>query len=288
MAEWCWSRPYRAANIRARAWRAPIVNSLIGVILVAVSDVESTPPGEVGVNLGSRLREARLRSGLTLREVARQLGVSASFVSQLENGKSQPSVVTLYSLTQLLGVSIDQMFEPDGAADSPDEQEEGAAPDDADGYLEPREARRHHGDAAESPAEVNRIRRSDLGSPRDAWPQQEARPHLTVTNPGSRRRLVMDWGVVWEQLAPNSGRYLDFMEIVYPPGASSTNDDHYLRHAGFEFGYLIEGELEVTCGFEVFTLRPGEALGMDSSVPHLFRNRGSVAARGIWCVHHDH
>jgi meso-butanediol dehydrogenase / (S,S)-butanediol dehydrogenase / diacetyl reductase len=284
-----------ATSTRARDGRAPWLISQIGVIMVAVSEVEKTPPAGVGVNLGLRLREARIRSGLTLREVARQLGVSASFVSQLENGKSRASVVTLYSLTQLLGVSIDQMFEPDGdVAASPGKIEDGAeaslappadTPADAGGYST---AGRQHGDARESPAEVSRIRRSDLGSPKDAWPQQEARPHLVVTSPGSRRRLVMDWGVIWDQLAPNSGRYFDFMEIVYPPGSSSTNDDHMLRHSGFESGYLLEGELEVTCGFEVVTLRPGDALGMDSAVPHLLRNRGSVAARGIWCVHHDH
>src|SRR5918995_4567642 len=62
-------------------------------------------------NLGGRLRQARLQANLSLREVARQLGVSASFVSQLENGKSQPSVATLYSLARLLGVSIDELFE---------------------------------------------------------------------------------------------------------------------------------------------------------------------------------
>ena len=98
----------------------------------------------------------------------------------------------------------------------------------------------------------------------------------------------MDSGVIWEQLAPNTGRYLDFLEIIYPPGSSSTNDEHMLRHSGFECGYLIEGELEVTSGFEVFTVKAGEAIGMDSSVPHLLRNRGSVPARGIWCVHHEH
>ena len=132
------------------------------------------------------------------------------------------------------------------------------------------------------------IRRTDLGSPADAWPQQDSRPHWALTYPGSRPRLVMDCGVIWEQLAPNTGHYLDFMEITYPPGSSSTNDDHMLRHLGFEFGYLLEGELEVTSGFEVFTVRAGEALGMDSSVPHLLRNLGSVPARGIWCVHHEH
>ena len=45
--------------------------------------------------LGPRLKEIRLKTGLSLREVARQLQVSPSFVSQIENGKSQPSVATL-------------------------------------------------------------------------------------------------------------------------------------------------------------------------------------------------
>jgi transcriptional regulator with XRE-family HTH domain len=253
------------------------------VILVAVGDVESAPPADVGVNLGSRLRRARQRSGLTLREVARQLGVSASFVSQLENGKSQPSVVTLYSLTQLLGVSIDQMFDPE------------QAPEDGAGSAVRGDSKRGTGQpgrrraAAVSPADNgSAIRRADLASPADAWPQPESRPHWALTYPGSRPRLVMDWGVIWEQLAPNTGHYLDFLEITYPPGSSSTNDNHMLRHMSFEFGYLLEGELEVTCGFEVFTVRAGGALGMDSSVPHLLRNRGSVPARGIWCVHHEH
>jgi transcriptional regulator with XRE-family HTH domain len=253
------------------------------LILVAVSDVESAPAAEVGVNLGSRLRLARQRSGLTLREVARRLGVSASFVSQLENGKSQPSVVTLYSLTQLLGVSIDQMFEQDR---SPAGGEPPASRAAATRSAGP--ATRRDDDAEGPPDGESPISRSDLGSPADAWPQQESRPHWATTYPGNRPRLIMDSGVIWEQLAPNTGRYLDFMEIIYPPGSSSTNDNHMLRHTGFEFGYLLEGELEVTCGFEVFTVRAGGALGMDSSVPHLLRNLGSVPARGIWCVHHEH
>ncbi len=246
---------------------------------MAVSNAEGASSAEVGGNLGARLREARLRSGLTLREVARQLGVSASFVSQLENGKSQPSVVTLYSLTQLLGVSIDRMFDGDGqpATAGRDESQQGAGP-------------RSRSGGGPGPAQQGgeRVSRSDLGSPADAWPQQESPRRWALTKPGNRARLVMDSGVIWEQLAPNGGHYIDFMEIIYPPGSSSTNDDHMLRHSGFEFGYLLEGELEVTSGFEVFTIKAGEALGMDSSVPHLLKNRGTIPARGIWCVHHEH
>jgi len=59
-----------------------------------------------------------------------------------------------------------------------------------------------------------------------------------------------------------------------------------LQHAGSEFGYLLEGELEVTVGFEVLTLHAGEAIGFESSQPHLFRNLRSEPARGVWFVQH--
>jgi mannose-6-phosphate isomerase-like protein (cupin superfamily) len=130
------------------------------------------------------------------------------------------------------------------------------------------------------------VRRSDFGSPADAWDAETPARRLSVTGPGERARLVMDSGVVWEQLASSAGHGIDFIEIVYPPGSSSTSDSAMLRHSGFECGYLLEGELEITVGFESSTIRPGQAIGFDSSLPHLFRNPGKVPARGIWCVFH--
>lgn len=236
------------------------------------------------VQLGLRLRTARQRSGLSLRALARELGVSASFVSQLENGKSQPSVATLYSLAQLLHVSIDELFAPSALAGREKPVDTQVASEQSGASrTSPRRGDRSAGVMAETPVD-----RSQLGSPADAWSGEQSSRRLSVTAPGERSRLVMDSGVIWEQLADNTDHNLDFMEIVYPPGSSSTNDDRMLRHEGYEYGYLLEGELQVTFGFEVFMLRPGEALGLDSAVPHLFKNLGSVPARGIWFVHHRH
>jgi len=226
------------------------------------------------VNLGARLRDVRLRSGLSLREVSRQLGVSPSFVSQLENGKSQPSVATLYSIAQLLEVSIDELFSVDG----PRVDGAGPAP-----VLATVTDAGHAGDEAGHP-----LNRSDFSSPIDAFPRESGRARLSVSRPGERSRLEMDTGVVWERLVDNTGTDLDFIEIIYPPHSSSTNDDRMLQHAGSEFGFLLEGELEITVGFDVFMLHPGEALGFDSSQPHLFRNLGDIPARGIWFVRHPH
>lgn len=60
--------------------------------------------------IGSRLREERVRAGISQRELARRLGLSASLISQLENGQSRPSVGTLYSIVTELGVSLDRVI----------------------------------------------------------------------------------------------------------------------------------------------------------------------------------
>jgi quercetin dioxygenase-like cupin family protein/DNA-binding XRE family transcriptional regulator len=60
--------------------------------------------------IGARLRDARMQRGLSLRSVAQELGVSASLISQVETGKTQPSVSTLYALVNHLGVSMDELL----------------------------------------------------------------------------------------------------------------------------------------------------------------------------------
>jgi transcriptional regulator with XRE-family HTH domain len=67
--------------------------------------------------LGSRLREERERRGVSVRGLAREVGISASMVSQIETGKAQPSVSTLYAITTALGITVEDVFSP--AADSP-------------------------------------------------------------------------------------------------------------------------------------------------------------------------
>lgn len=226
------------------------------------------------VNLGGRLKRLREQKGLSVRGLARELGFSPSFVSQIENGKSQPSVATLYSLSQLLGVSIDELFASDDAVAVNEGKVVAAA-----GGASP---------VGVAGTEDSRVNRSRLGSPADAWPRDQVQARLSVTKPGLRHTLEMDSGVVWNRLADNTGPNFDFIEILYPPHSSSTTDRRLLQHVGSEFGYLVEGELEVTVGFEVFTLHVGESVGFDSAVPHLFANRTDKVARGIWCVRHGY
>jgi transcriptional regulator with XRE-family HTH domain len=75
--------------------------------------------GSPGDAIGSRLREERERQGLSLRKLAGRLDISPSALSQIETGRSRPSVSTLYAIVSELGISFDELFARspgDGAA----------------------------------------------------------------------------------------------------------------------------------------------------------------------------
>jgi transcriptional regulator with XRE-family HTH domain len=76
---------------------------------------EGGPP-----DLGARIRAAREEAGLSVRGLARQIGVSPSLLSQVERGLAQPSVATLWALVTELGLSLDGLFaaaeQTDGSA----------------------------------------------------------------------------------------------------------------------------------------------------------------------------
>jgi transcriptional regulator with XRE-family HTH domain len=60
--------------------------------------------------IGDRLREERVRAGISQRELARRLGLSASMISQIESGLSKPSVGTLYAIVTELDLSLDRVI----------------------------------------------------------------------------------------------------------------------------------------------------------------------------------
>ena len=58
---------------------------------------------------------ARLRreKGLTQEEVQARSGFSQQYLSSLERGRRNPTVITIYELAQALGVRHVQLVEPD-------------------------------------------------------------------------------------------------------------------------------------------------------------------------------
>lgn len=192
-------------------------------------------------DIGTRLREARLERGLSLRSVAQALGVSASLISQVETGKTQPSVSTLYAMVNHLGVSMDELL--------------GVGPARPSAPGTPPLIVGHSGPVL--PA----VQRADQ-------------------NPV----LEMDNGVRWERLAVGEDGPADALLVTYAPGATSSVENKLMRHSGVEYAYIMEGELTLQLDFDVHVLGPGDSLQFDSVRPHLYSNRGTVPARGLWFV----
>lgn len=65
--------------------------------------------------LGRRLRQLRHLQQLSLAAVARHAGMSPSFLSQLERGATSPSISSLRRICAVLGVTLAELFDEDGA-----------------------------------------------------------------------------------------------------------------------------------------------------------------------------
>src|SRR5881227_3002717 len=61
-------------------------------------------------NIGPKLRQARERKNMSVRGLARYVGVSPSLVSQIERGRVMPSVGTLYNIANQLELVVDDLF----------------------------------------------------------------------------------------------------------------------------------------------------------------------------------
>jgi len=206
----------------------------------------------VNVNVGSLIRRERQKQELSLRELARRVGVSASMLSQVETDRTRPSVSTIYAIATELGLSIDALLsESDGTVD--------VSPAD-------------HSDA-------------------DADADRQSATALAVTGlasqlvrPEDRRKLELESGVTWELLSDLLPHLVDFMYVSYEPGGRSSSSGKLMRHSGTEFAYLLRGKLKIQVGFDEYVLQPGDALAFDSTEPHLLVNEGSEPAEGIWFV----
>lgn len=229
--------------------------------MVRVSQVAGGPTGpadsraDAGADVPQRLREARERAGLSLRELARRLDLSASALSQIETGKSRPSVRTLYAVVQELGLSLDELFAAPGPTLAPNGLERALA-----AVTPPSDAA-----ALASLARAGRTDGPTLGV--------DERPELQL---GS--------GVTWARLTREHDQLVDFLQVRYEPGATSNADGSLVRHAGYEYGVVLSGRLEVSIGFETYVLEEGGSISFSSNEPHLLANRTDEPAEAIWFV----
>ncbi|MBQ4251622.1 MAG: helix-turn-helix transcriptional regulator, partial [Erysipelotrichaceae bacterium] len=62
------------------------------------------------MDLGKRVKQLRIKSGMTLEELASRTELTKGFLSQLERNLSSPSIATLEDIVEVLGVSLADFF----------------------------------------------------------------------------------------------------------------------------------------------------------------------------------
>ncbi len=67
---------------------------------------------DMRVLVGENVRKVRLKRGLTQERFAEKSGFSQQYLSSLENGRRNPSIVTVYELATALGVSHLELLKP--------------------------------------------------------------------------------------------------------------------------------------------------------------------------------
>lgn len=209
-----------------------------------------TVTSDAGKRVGERLRVARLAANLSVRELARQIDVSSSHVSQVERGLASFSVAALYKVVSLLGISMDSLF-----AEPPPVGDEHAPTSSAES---PFAAQERQEDAAF-------VLRADLR-------------HVIPLSSGKR----------WERLTPQPETDAEFIEVVYAPNSGQPNQAEFVQHKGREFGVIIQGSLTVEVGFDRTVLHVGDSIAFDSHRPHRFWNPTPEEVRAVWFILDDH
>jgi len=68
---------------------------------------------DVRIMVGRNVKQLRLAAGLTQAALAARLGVDRAYVSGLELGQRNPTVLTLWHVAGALGVRLQAFFEED-------------------------------------------------------------------------------------------------------------------------------------------------------------------------------
>jgi DNA-binding XRE family transcriptional regulator/quercetin dioxygenase-like cupin family protein len=257
----------------------------------AAAAAAGTPEPETPADrVGDRVGAYRKQRGLKVSELARAVGVSPSLISQIERGQSRPSVSTLFALAEALAVPVDAFFAEEATLDP---APAGAAAPGATA------AAAGSADAGAGAAPAGSVAPASGPTPMPAAPVAGQVAHGDAPRAGegratdvryvvrhaARAAIDIEGGVRWERLTPETMPDVDFLELIYPPGAESHSELY--RHPGEEMVLVLEGRLDIIVGFERYELAVGDSIHFPSTYPHRYVNPTDVEARAVTVILHD-
>jgi transcriptional regulator with XRE-family HTH domain len=75
---------------------------------------QDVPEGRAAnMEIGKKLKDARMKSGFTQETVAEKINVSRQTISNWENEKSYPDIISVIALSDLYSISLDDLLKGD-------------------------------------------------------------------------------------------------------------------------------------------------------------------------------
>ena len=169
-------------------------------------------------SIGGKLRDLRLKNGLTQEELADRAELSKGYISQLENDLTSPSIATLIDVLTLLGSSLAEFFSDD------DESKLVFTPED---YFEKK-----------------------------------------------TEKQTVNW------IVPTAQK--NEMEPILIEREKGESTDADIPHEGEEFGYVLEGAVEVSVGGRTETARAGDSFYYSADRKHYIVNVYDGKSKVLW------
>ena len=167
---------------------------------------------------GVKIKELRLKKGLTQEELADRCELTKGYISQLENDLTSPSIATLADILQNLGSNLSEFF-----AENETEQ-------------------------------------------------------IVFTTDDMFEKENGNQKVRW--LVPTSQKNaMEPILTVLDPSAKTEKD---LPHEGEEFGYVLEGNISVNIGKQIYKAAKGDAFYYRADKTHFVENTGKSVAKILW------
>jgi transcriptional regulator with XRE-family HTH domain len=184
--------------------------------------------------IGSRIKEQRTLAGISLRELARRTELTPSFISQLENSKTNVSLDSLRRIAEALDVSLLYFL-------------------------------------AETLSEIPKFEETapvDLERSENAAPLPEAKAYSPVVPADARAKLILpvsgQSSVIYEKLGPDVGRTMGAFCGRLKPGTG--NIARKLREPTEEFIYVLSGALLIVLDYGEYVLQPHDTIYFDGGV----------------------
>lgn len=129
------------------------------------------------------------------------------------------------------------------------------------------------------------FRETEPAAEEPAAPAAAAHEERYVVRRENRAVIDIESKVRWERLTPGALKNVEFLELVYGPGAES-NSTLY-RHSGEEMILILSGELDIYVGFDCFHLHEGDSMHFPSMQPHRYVNPTTNTTRAVTTILHD-